>query len=77
MLADGLLVYRGRLRRSSAKAEAEWQSVVLSDEHSLCAAEHGAGRIFFSGDDGFPLPLDDYDHHHPLASMRTLLEMYP
>jgi hypothetical protein len=49
LLADGLLVYRGRLRRASGGAEAEWQSVVLIDEPAVCQAEVEAGRVFFSG----------------------------
>lgn len=50
LLADGLLVYRGRLQRSGGPASAaEWQSVVLTNEPMVCQAEHDAGRIFFSG----------------------------
>ena len=44
IVADGMVVYRGYLRRSSG-AGSGWQSVVFSDHPYLLEQEHEAGRL--------------------------------
>ena len=50
LLLDGLLVYRGRLRKSTGgEAEADWQSILFCQEEAVLRRESDAGRVFFSG----------------------------
>ena len=45
LLADGLLVYRGWLRKGDASGPAAWQSVVLSNHEMVVQQERGSGRL--------------------------------
>ena len=46
LVGDGLLVYRGWLRKAEPAAQpADWQSVVLNDVEEVVQAERAAGRL--------------------------------